>query len=78
MGIRVHPADGAVPDGLLRNSDLAMYRAKNDDGKTYRFYASDMERWAHAAVVLDAELRETIDKERFVLLYEPQIALRTG
>lgn len=78
VGIAIHPKDGADAERLLRNSDLAMYRAKSDGGNTFRFYASDMERGVRAAVVLDAELRQALDTEEFLLLYQPQIALRTG
>lgn len=78
IGITVHPSDGMDVEELLRNSDLAMYRAKHDGGKVFRFYASDMDRRARASLVLDSDLRTAIDKEQFVLHYQPQIALRTG
>jgi diguanylate cyclase (GGDEF)-like protein/PAS domain S-box-containing protein len=78
IGITVHPTDGTDVQELLRNSDLAMYRAKHDGGKVFRFYASDMDRRARASLILDADLRAAIDKNQFVLHYQPQIALRTG
>jgi diguanylate cyclase (GGDEF)-like protein/PAS domain S-box-containing protein len=78
IGIAIHPTDGTDAQELLRNSDLAMYRAKRDGGKVFRFYASDMDRRARASLVLDTELREAIAKNQFVLHYQPQIALRTG
>jgi EAL domain-containing protein (putative c-di-GMP-specific phosphodiesterase class I) len=78
IGITVHPTDGTDVQELLRNSDLAMYRAKHDGGKIFRFYASDMDRRARASLILDTDLRTAIDKEQFVLHYQPQIALRTG
>jgi diguanylate cyclase (GGDEF)-like protein/PAS domain S-box-containing protein len=78
IGIAIHPTDGADAQELLRNSDLAMYRAKHDGGKVFRFYASDMNRRAREALILDSDLREAIVKEQFVLHYQPQIALRTG
>src|SRR5665647_847389 len=78
IGIAIHPNDGANSEELLRNSDLAMYRAKHDGGNVFRFYASDMNRRARASLVLDSDLREAIAKEQFVLHYQPQIALETG
>jgi diguanylate cyclase (GGDEF)-like protein/PAS domain S-box-containing protein len=78
IGITVHPTDGTDVQELLRNSDLAMYRAKHDGGKVFRFYASDMDRRARAGLILDSDLRTAIDKNQFVLHYQPQIALRTG
>ena len=78
IGIAIHPTDGADVQELLRNSDLAMYRAKHDGGNVFRFYASDMNRRARASLILDSDLREAIAKEQFVLHYQPQIALKTG
>lgn len=78
IGIVIHPTDGAEAQTLLRNSDLAMYRAKNDGGNAFRFYASDMDRSRRAGLILDSDLREAIDKQQFVLHYQPQIALKTG
>lgn len=77
IGISIHPTDGVSAEELLRNSDIAMYRAKNDGGKVFRFYAADMERRSRAGLILDTDLREAIAKEQFVLLYQPQIALKT-
>ena len=78
IGIAIHPADGADAQEILRNSDLAMYRAKHDGGNVFRFYTSNMNRRARASLVLDSDLREAITKEQFVLHYQPQVALRTG
>jgi diguanylate cyclase (GGDEF)-like protein/PAS domain S-box-containing protein len=78
IGIAIHPNDGADAAELLHNSDLAMYRAKHDGGHSFRFYASDMNQLARANLVLDSDLREAIDKEQFVLEFQPQIAIKTG
>ena len=78
VGIAIHPTDGTEAHELLRNSDLAMYRAKNDGGNVFRFFAADMDRRARASLILDTDLREAIDKTQFVLHYQPQIALKTG
>ena len=78
VGIALHPSDGADAQELLKNTDLAMYRAKTDGGSIYRFYASDMNCRAREALDLDAGLREAVAHGQFVLYYQPQIALRTG
>src|SRR4029079_9269225 len=65
IGITVHPTDGTDVQELLRNSDLAMYRAKHDGGRVFRFYASDMDRRARASLILDTDLRTAIDKNQF-------------
>ncbi len=78
VGIAFHPTDGSDAQELLRNSDLAMYRAKHDGGNVFRFYASDMNRRARAGLILDTDLREAIARGQFVLHYQPQIALGSG
>jgi diguanylate cyclase (GGDEF)-like protein len=78
IGVTLHPSDGAEADQLLKNADLAMYRAKADGGSTYRFYASDMNTRARAAVALDNAMREAIEREQFTLYYEPQVDVRSG
>ena len=78
IGIAIHPTDGTNAQDLLRNADLAMYRAKQDGGKVFRFYASDMNRHVRAGIVLDSDLRKAIAEQQFVLHYQPQVALRTG
>jgi EAL domain-containing protein (putative c-di-GMP-specific phosphodiesterase class I) len=55
-----------------------MYKAKADGGDQYRFYAADMNLRASQAAVLDAELRNAIERREFVLHYQPQIRLSTG
>jgi diguanylate cyclase (GGDEF)-like protein/PAS domain S-box-containing protein len=78
IGVAVHPVDGADIEDLLRHADLAMYKAKADGGDQYRFYAADMNLRASQAAVLDAELRNAIERREFVLHYQPQIRLSTG
>jgi diguanylate cyclase (GGDEF)-like protein len=78
VGIAVHPADGADAEDLLKNADLAMYKAKAEGGNAYCFYAADMQARARHAANLDAELRTAITEDEFVLFYQPQIDLASG
>ena len=78
IGITLHPSDGSDADQLLKNADLAMYRAKSDGGNIYRFYASDMNTRALEAAALDSALREAIEKQQFTLYYQPQVDIRSG
>ncbi len=55
-----------------------MYRAKNDGGNLYRFYAADMDARARQSMALDAELRKALARDQFVLHYQPQVDMRTG
>jgi len=78
VGTTLHPADGSEAEELLKNADLAMYRAKADGGNLMRFYAADMNARAQEARHLDSELRLAVDERQFVLFYQPQVELKTG
>ena len=78
VGITLHPKDGGDVDELLRNADLAMYRAKSEGRNGYRFYAADMDIHARETILLEADLRNALGGEQFVLHFQPQVSLRTG
>ena len=78
IGIAMHPSDGADPEDLLKNSDLAMYKAKAEGGNSFCFYAADMQERARQAARLDAELRLAVAENQFVLYYQPQVELSSG
>lgn len=78
IGTAIHPTDGTNCEDLLRHADLAMYRAKGDGGDRHQFYATDMNLRAQQAAALDAELRLAIERDEFVLHYQPQIRLESG
>jgi diguanylate cyclase (GGDEF)-like protein/PAS domain S-box-containing protein len=78
IGIAVYPSDGTDPEDLLKNADLAMYKAKATGGNIACFYAADLEMRARQAAILDKELRNAIAQEQFVLYYQPQVDLATG
>jgi len=78
IGITLHPRDGADPDELLRNADLAMYRAKAEGRNGWRFFAATMETRARETMRIEADLRQALERGEFVLHYQPQVELRTG
>ena len=78
IGITVHPRDGGDVDELLRNADLAMYRAKSEGRNGYRFYAADMDVHSRETMQLEADLRNALGGDQFVLHYQPQVNLRSG
>ncbi len=78
MGVSVYPTDGGDRELLLRNADAAMYHAKNEGRDGWSFYSTDMNRQTRRRLQLSAGLRQGVDQQQFVLLYQPQIDLKTG
>jgi diguanylate cyclase (GGDEF)-like protein len=77
IGITLFPVDGKALDTLLKNADLAMYRAKASGRDTWRFFAAEMNIAARRAVTLERELRQALAAEQFVVFYQPQLDLET-
>jgi predicted signal transduction protein with EAL and GGDEF domain len=78
LGIATYPSDGTNVDALLANADAAMYRAKEDGRDNIHFYTSDLNTTGQAKLLLQEELRNALVCSEFVLLYQPQVDLRTG
>ncbi len=78
IGISVAPADGATPDTLMKNADLALYRAKADGGGTFRFFETEMDARMQVRRTLELELRKAILKGEFELHYQPIVEVKTG
>nr|WP_320143930.1 EAL domain-containing protein [uncultured Cohaesibacter sp.] len=78
VGISVHPEDGNSYEHLMRNADLAMYRTKAASGNGFSFFVSNMDARAREERRLDATLREALDSDRFELLYQRQVDVKTG
>src|SRR6185437_9977465 len=76
IGIAVSPGDGPVPDDLLRNADLALYRAKGDGRGTFCFFEPDMDAQMQARRALEYDLRRALAAGEFELHYQPVINLR--
>jgi EAL domain-containing protein (putative c-di-GMP-specific phosphodiesterase class I) len=78
MGISVYPADSLDADTLIENSHTALYESKKAGGDTHRFFKEEMN--AQAIRKLDREnaLRRAINRNEFVLYYQPQVALSSG
>jgi diguanylate cyclase (GGDEF)-like protein/PAS domain S-box-containing protein len=71
VGVSIAPADGADPDQLLKNADMALYRAKSDGRGTYRFFEAAMDAQAQARRALELDLRAALMKGEFELYYQP-------
>ncbi|MBA5777156.1 EAL domain-containing protein [Stappia sp. F7233] len=75
IGITTYPADGTSSEALLRNADLAMYRAKAEGGGLYSSFAEGMDQNARQAIALEADLRRALGRGELELHYQPQIRL---
>ena len=78
VGIAIFPVDGDSVDTLLKNADSAMYHAKEEGRNNFQFYSNSLNAAATARLVLEGALRHAIEREEFVVYYQPQVDLRTG
>jgi diguanylate cyclase (GGDEF)-like protein len=78
VGISLYPADGMQPETLLKNADMAMYRAKQSGRNAYQFYMPQLQERALARLQLENRLRDALDRDEYVLEYQPRVDLRTG
>ncbi|MGN7613461.1 EAL domain-containing protein [Magnetococcales bacterium HHB-1] len=77
IGIALSPEDGMDVDSLIKHADIAMYHAKKRRGG-YRFFTEEMNAWIIHKISLEQNLRQAVTEEQFFLLYQPQVALKTG
>jgi diguanylate cyclase (GGDEF)-like protein/PAS domain S-box-containing protein len=77
IGIALAPNDGMDPDELLRNADMALYRAKADGRGLYRFFEPAMDARMQARRSLEIELRKAITNGEFELFYQPLVDVQT-
>lgn len=78
IGIVMYPENGESAEELLKNADMAMYYAKKKGKNTYQFYTRQMNEQAQLRINLENELRQAIEKDEFVVFYQPKVSLRTG
>jgi diguanylate cyclase (GGDEF)-like protein len=78
IGIAMAPADGNEPDQLLRNADMALYRAKADGRGNYHFFQPEMDAQMQERRKLELDLRKALLAEEFELYYQPLVEAATG
>lgn len=78
IGITTAPNDGMTRDVLMKNADLALYRAKDKGRDQYDFYTESLNDRAEQLMSLERELRQALRRDEFRLLFQPQVDLNTG
>jgi len=78
IGISIFPKDGDDVQLLIRNAEAAMYRAKEQGRNTCQFYACEMNAQSEVRVAMEHELRGALEREEFLVYYQPKVSLRTG
>ena len=75
IGITLIPTDGSEPDVLTKNADLAMYKAKERGRNNYQYFSEEMNTSALLRLRTEHELRRALERQQFVLMYQPKIRL---
>ena len=78
IGIATYPLDGADARTLLKHADIAMYRAKATGKNNYQFYSATMNTHTVDRLALETRLRRAIERNEFVVHYQPKIDIETG
>lgn len=78
IGISFYPKDGEDPESLIRCADIAMYQAKELGRNNFQFFTEDMNKKILDRLIMEGELREALDQNQFVLVYQPIVSLKTG
>lgn len=78
IGISLHPGDANDIKTLIKNADIAMYRAKEQGGNNFQFYSEQLANQSADRLMLEGNLRRALERNEFLLHYQPQVDLRTG
>ena len=78
IGISIYPDDGQDVHALLKSADTAMYYAKENGRNNYKFFESEMNTRAVQRQSVEASLRRALERQEFVLYYQPKINLQNG
>ena len=78
IGVAVHEGIGAPAQHLIEHADIAMYSAKKLGRNCFQFYESSMNEEAQERLRIESALRNALEREEFVLHYQPQLDLASG
>ncbi len=78
IGISLFPHDGTDGEALIKNADIALYRAKDQGRNGYQIYTPAMNARALEKLIFENQLRRALERQELLLHYQPQIDARTG
>jgi diguanylate cyclase (GGDEF)-like protein/PAS domain S-box-containing protein len=78
IGVSIYPDDGMDAETLVKNADTAMYQAKENGRQSYQFFKPVMSVQAVERQSIEEGLRRALERQEFVLYYQPKVNLRTG
>jgi diguanylate cyclase (GGDEF)-like protein/PAS domain S-box-containing protein len=78
IGVSVYPDDGRDAETLIKSADTAMYQAKENGHQSYQFFKPAMYARAVERQSIEESLRRALDRQEFMLHYQPKVNLRTG
>lgn len=73
VGISMYPSDGEQFEVLVKNADMAMYRAKEYGRNNYQFFTEGMNEKVIKRLEVESSLRKALEKDEFILHYQPQL-----
>jgi diguanylate cyclase (GGDEF)-like protein len=78
IGVALHPDDGDEALTLLKHADSAMYRAKDSGRNNFQFFTRELNALMTEQLELETHLRRALERNQFVLRYQPRVNLATG
>jgi diguanylate cyclase (GGDEF)-like protein/PAS domain S-box-containing protein len=78
IGVAVYPCESTTADNLIEHADIAMYSAKKQGRNNFQFYTPAMNEESLERVRIETALRNALERDEFVLYYQPQVDLASG
>lgn len=78
IGISIYPFDGQEPESLIKHADAAMYDSKKAGGRQIQYASNILKSDAQRVLSLETRLRQSLEKQQFLLYFQPKVSLKTG